>query len=128
MPRAFLPNVALVLAVTALSLLVPSVASAADSAVGKWEGTVETRRGANEVSLEFSKSGDGLEGTWTGPRGTSDLEEVEHEGANLTFVRNVEMRGNAIALNFTATIDGDTMNVTMETPRGESQFTLSRVK
>ena len=128
MHRSFLSALTLFVALLAISMLAPDVALASDSAVGKWQGTLETQRGANEVTVEFTSSGDDLEGTWTGPRGTSDLEEVEQEGAKVTFVRNVEMQGNAFTLNFAGTIDGDTMRVTMETPRGERQFTLSRVK
>jgi hypothetical protein len=101
---------------------------AADSVEGKWQGTLETQLGANEVTADFKGSDEELQGTWTGPRGTSDLEDVKYQGGTLTFVRNLEVQGNAITLNFAATIDGDTMSVTMSTPRGERKFTLTRVK
>ncbi len=125
MPRVFLSVLTLLVA---LVMLAPVVAMAADSVAGKWQGTLETQRGANEVTLEFKGSDEELQGTWTGPRGTSDLENVEYKGGNLTFVRNVEMQGNAFTLDFKATVDGDTMNVTMKTPRGERKFTATRVK
>ena len=128
MSRSFSPRLTLFIALANVSLLAPSVALAADSVVGKWQGTLETQRGATEVTLDFKGSDEDLQGTWTGQRGTSDLEDVEYESGSLTFVRNVEAQGNAFTLNFAATIDGDTMSVTMSTPRGEIPFTVARVK
>ena len=128
MPRSFLSNLTLFVALATITVLAPAAAMAADSVAGKWQGTLETQRGANEVTMDFKGSDDDLQGTWTGPRGTSDLEDVKYDGGNLTFVRNVEFQGNAFTLNFAATIDGDTMSVTMTTPRGQNQFTANRVK
>ena len=100
----------------------------ADSVVGKWEATIESPRGSNEVVMEFKGSDEELQGAWTDRRGTGDLEDVKYEDGKLTFERNLEFQGNALTIGYEATIDGDTMSVTMKTPRGEREFTAKRVE
>jgi hypothetical protein len=127
MTRPFAPILTLFIAF-AVSLLTPFDAIAADSVAGKWQGTLESPRGANQITLKFNGTDEALQGTWTGPRGTSDLRDVKYERPSLTFARDLAFAGNSVTLNCTATIDGDTMSVTMRTPRGERQFTANRVK
>ena len=46
----------------------------------------------------------------------------------LTFVRNVEFRGNAVRLDYECRVEGDALHVTMKTPRGEREFTAKRAE
>jgi hypothetical protein len=101
---------------------------AAGDPQGKWEATIEGPRGANDIVMHFEGTGDELKGTWTGPRGSSDLEDVKLTDDKLSFVRNLEFQGNAITLEYAAKIDGDTMNVVMTTPRGQREFTAKRAE
>ena len=101
-------------------------ASASDDVLGKWEATVETRRGNNDIVMEFTKSDGKLAGTFTARRGTEQLEDIAYADGKLTFTRNTEFQGNAITLNYSATVDGDTLKVTVSTPRGERSFTAKR--
>ena len=103
-------------------------ALAADGFFGKWEATLETPRGNNDITIELSGSTEAPSGTFTGPQGSSELEEVKIENDVLSFVRNVDVRGNAIRLDYKCRVEGDALYVTMKTPRGEREFTAKRAK
>ena len=107
-------------------LFVALPATAGGEVLGKWEATIETPRGTNEVVMEFTGSDEELQGTWTGRRGAADLDDVKYTDGKLTFKRHLEIQGNSITIDYEATVDGDTMNVKMTTPRGEREFTAKR--
>jgi len=115
------------LAVVLVSL-VALPAAAGEGVVGKWEATMETPRGSNEIAMDFKGSEAELQGTWTDRRGTADLDDVKYADGKLSFKRAVEFQGNSFTLGYAATVDGDTMNVTMTTPQGEREFTAKRAK
>ena len=106
------------------TIALPAIGS--DEVLGKWEATVETRRGPNDIAMEFTASEGGLAGTFTARDGVETLEDVEYSDGKLTFTRHTESQGFAITLNYSATVDGDAMNVTVSTPRGERSFTAKR--
>ncbi len=102
----------------------PAVAT--DEFVGKWDASVETRNGTHAVTFDFSSGDNGLEGTFTGPDGVETLHDVAYSDGKLTFTRDTESQGFAATLKYTATVDGNTMNVTVSTPRGERSLTATR--
>ena len=114
------------LALVLVSLALP--AAAGEGVLGKWEAAIETQRGTNEIVMEFKGSDEELQGRWTDGRGAADLDDVKYHDGKLSFKRAVELQGNSFTLDYAATIDGDTMNVTMTTPRGEREFTAKRAK
>ncbi len=111
---------ALVLAISA------APASASDDVVGRWVASVDTRRGPSEIVLEFTAVDEGLAGTFTARDGVEPLEDVEYADGTLTFTRKTESQGMLIALSYSANVEGETMSVVVETPRGERSFTASR--
>ena len=110
--------------VVLLCLALPATAD--EAVVGKWEATIETPRGTNEIVMEFTGSGEELQGTRTGPRGTGELADVKFEAEMLTFKRHLSFQGNEVTIEYELTLDGDTMNGKMITPRGEREFTAKR--
>ena len=112
---------------TALILgMVAVPATASDEVLGKWEAAVETRRGTNNIKMEFTEKDGELAGTFTARRGVEELEDVAYSDGTLSFTRDTEFQGTAITLSYSATVDGDTMNVTVSTPRGDRSFTAKR--
>ena len=107
-------------------LCLASVAMAEETVVGKWKATIETPRGTNEIIMEFTGTDEDLQGTWSGPRGTNELADVKMEAGMLTFKRHLSFQGNEVTIEYECTLDGDTMNGKMITPRGERQFTAKR--
>ena len=112
----------MVLAVLCLAL----PAMAAESAAGKWRATIETPRGTNEIVMEFKGTDEEFQGTWTGPRGSEELADVKFEAGMLSFKRHLSFQGNEVTIEYECTLEGDTMNGKMITPRGEREFTAKR--
>ena len=117
---------ATILLTTLILGMIAIPATASDEVLGRWEATVETRRGNNEIALEFTDSDVGLAGTFEARDGIEKLEDVAYLDGTLTFTRTTESQGFVMTLSYSATIDGDTMNVTVSTARGERSFIAKR--
>jgi hypothetical protein len=118
----------------ALALLVVTLGAATTLAAditGKWKGTVETPRGAQELSFDFHADGAKLTGTVTSPRGTSDITEGKIDGNTITFQQKISFNGNDFTIDYSGKVDGDTIKFT-RTRTGSDQppteFTATRVK
>jgi hypothetical protein len=116
----------------ATSLLVTALLtaplSAADNAdvVGQWASEVSRQGQTFEVSFEITEASGALAGTWTSPRGSDDLHDVAWDGTTLRFTRQLSTPQGDFELKYTATLDGDTLNGTLATPRGEREFSAKR--
>ena len=118
-PRLF------VLAALPLAFLLNAQADTVDNSpvLGKWTVKLEFQGQSREIVYEFTQAEDGsLSGTATSPRGSGELADVAWDGETLTFARNLERQGQQFSINYSATVDGDTMDGTMTTPRGERPF------
>ena len=100
----------------AACLALPAVASAQAApvadAVGTWNASFNTQNGAIPATLTLRKSGDKIVGTIASQEGSSDL-EAEVKGKALTVWFNYNANGQAIPIEMTGTIDGDTAKGTM---------------
>ena len=117
-------------ALAASTLIFSGAAIAADNSavLGKWTIPLEFQGQSFEVTLEISEGDGGLGGTWTTPRGSDPLADVAWDGETLTFQRNLERQGRSISIDCSATVEGNTMNGKMTTPRGEREFTGTRAE
>lgn len=123
--RRVFPLVLLAVLTIALTLVAAPALADGDPA-GSWSIELEFQGQAFTVTLAIEKTAEGYAGTWTTPRGTDELSDVAWDGTNLSFKRHLERQGNEITIEYSATIDGDTMNGTMSAPRGERPFTGKR--
>jgi hypothetical protein len=116
------------LASIAVGLLMAPLAWAADNAVvvGKWTLTSEMRGQQVESTLEITETDGTLAGSYTSQRGTDQLADVQWDGTKLTFKRNLDLGGNAITLEYSATVTADAMEGTVTSPRGDSPFSGKR--
>ena len=97
---------------------------------GKWEGTAETPRGAQEITFDFMEADGHLTGTITTQRGESEIEEGTVDGNSLSFKQTLNFQGREIVLSYTGTVDGDEIAFTREVEGRDrsSKFTAKRVK
>ncbi len=70
--------------------------------------------------------GGGLAGKWTADGESTDLRDVKFEGGTLTFVRSVDYQGSEFDINYSGTIDGDSITGAFTTPAGELETNGSR--
>ena len=104
---------------------------------GTWEISWETPRGATTSTFIFQQDGDTFTGTAQmamGGRGggagegTRELEvgDGKVEGAQVTFSLAMGRGERSFTFTFTGTVEGDAMEGTMTTMRGENPFTGKR--
>ena len=122
--RSKLPSLLAVALIVAVSLA-PAVLAADDAAVkGTWKVSFEMQGQPVDATLEIKDAeGGGLTGTWTGPRGSDTLQDVQWDGTELTFSRAVDRQGQQFTIQHTAKISGDTLEGKMVLPQREISFT-----
>lgn len=113
-------------------------ASAQVDVTGTWEVSWETQRGATTSTFTFVQEGTVLTGTalmaargGPGGGGGGEAREVEItdgkvEGNNLSFTLAMGMGERSMTLSFAGAVEGDEMEGTLTTPRGEIPFTGKR--
>lgn len=107
--------------------------AAAQSLTGTWLVSSETRRGPQTQTMTLVQDGSALTGSVTlsfgGRRGgggggggggsqTVDIEDGTVDGDSFSFSYTLTFGDNSIALSFSGTIDGDTMEGTIDGGRG----------
>ena len=97
---------------------------------GKWEATVETPRGAQDIAFDFIEADGHLTGTVSSRRGESEIEEGTVNGNDIAFKQSVSFQGRELVLSYTGTVDGDEIAFTREVEGRDrsSDFTATRVK
>jgi hypothetical protein len=102
--------------VIATSLVIPAAASAqtapAADALGTWNASFNTQNGVIPATLKFQKTGEKITGTIASDQGSNEL-EAEVKGKTLTVWFNYNANGQAIPIEMTGTIDGDSAKGTM---------------
>jgi hypothetical protein len=102
-------------------------APAADAA-GTWNASFNTQQGVIPATIKIQKSGEKLVGTIGSQEGESPI-EAELKGKSLSVWFNYNANGQAVPIEMTGTIDGDSAKGTMTaggSPAGD--WTASRAK
>ncbi len=123
MPRATL---ALLAAFVATPATLP--AQDVEDFLGEWTSTIETQRGTATTTYVFRMDGDVLKGTMSGRMGETEIDEVTYEDGTISFNLTRNFQGNSMTLTYTAKIVEGVMQGTVSTPRGEREFTATRVE
>ncbi len=96
---------------------------------GTWSYTINVPGNTVSGTFEFKDAGGSLDGTMSSDMGSQDLSGVAVEGKNITFATSVDYGGQSMNLDFDLTIDGDTINGTVQVANfGEFEVTGSRQK
>jgi hypothetical protein len=97
------------------------VALAADVS-GKWAFETQGRNGAVTNTLTLKASGGSLTGSLAGGRGGEvNISDGKVDGDNISFTVVREFNGNQITTKYSGKVAGDTINLTIEGPRGGPQ-------
>ena len=119
--------------VVAACLAVPAAAAAQTAAapgdaLGTWSASFNTQQGVIPATLKLEKSGDKITGSIGSQEGESPV-EAEVKGKTLTVWFNYNANGQAIPIEMTGTVDGDSAKGTMTaggSPAGDWTATRSR--
>jgi hypothetical protein len=83
-----------------------------DRLVGRWEGKIQSLQGERPTTLTFRKEGEAYSGKMPGlqPNSEINLKEIKIDGNKVTATADVETPQGAITINYTFTLEGETMN------------------
>jgi hypothetical protein len=124
-----LKNLSRKLSLALLFLTLGAVAALAADLTGKWNATVETPRGTQNITFDFHVDGATLTGKVTSQRGETDIQDGKIDGDNLSFSQTVNFNGNEMKINYTGKVDGDTIKFTRTVgDRPAVEFTAARGK
>jgi hypothetical protein len=99
------------------------IAAAANAVDGHWQGTISGPNGDFTINFTFKADGTKLTGTVETPNGDQPISDGKIEGDKLSF--KTQFQDNVI--EHEGTISGDTIQLKVKGPWGESDMTLKRV-
>lgn len=101
--------------------LAGGIAVAADNGavIGKWDLTLNIQGQSIPIAITIGEGANGLEGTWTGPQGSTPVSDVKFDGETLSFTRS----GPQGQMNMAFKVAGDTITGSLNTPGGELPVT-----
>jgi hypothetical protein len=91
---------------------------------GRWEGTVNGPDGEMQIAFNFKVDGAKLTGTVETPNGEVPIQDGKVEGDHISFKTSF---GDS-EIKHDGTAAGDTIQLKVEGPWGESQMTIKRAK
>jgi hypothetical protein len=94
---------------------------------GTWEMTSEGRNGPMTQTLTIKQDGATIKGTLTGPRGEAPFEGTV-AGNKVSFTIKRETPNGTFTLEYSATVNGDSMEGTVHSERFDRKFTAKRGK
>lgn len=109
---------------------------AAASIDGKWEGTVQSPRGEQQMTFTFKADGMNLTGTVAGGRGgESAIQEGMIHGEEVSFKQSLSFGDRSITFLYNGKLAGDTIEFTRKAEGGpgggpgrETTFTATRAQ
>ncbi len=118
-------------AILVLSLMVSGTAVAQGNAKvdGKWESKFTTPQGdTRTTTYTFKMEGDKLSGTVSGGMGGDTPLTGTVKGNEVKFTVTRQTPNGEMKSEYTATVEGDTMKGSVESPRGKRDWTATKAK
>ena len=94
---------------------------------GTWEMTSEGRNGPMTQTLTIQQDATTIKGTLSGPRGDTPFEGTV-AGNKISFTVKRDTPNGTFTLEYSATVDGDSMTGTIHSERFDRKFTAKRGK
>ena len=120
--KKFMRQLPAALALLLLLACVTSVGETPANVVGTWNIKLSGEAGSANQTIELKQDGGKITGTFKGPRQSGPLEGTV-DGNNIQF--HVRTR---VPLDYTGTVDGDTMKGTMSGRGKTGNWTAERAK
>ena len=114
----------------AMAFVMASVSRADDAKVtGKWESKFTTPQGDTmTTTFTFKQDGNKLTGTVVGGRGGESPLEGTVKGNEVKFTVTRTTPNGEMKSEYTATVEGDTMKGSVESPRGKRDWSATKAK
>lgn len=95
------------------ALMIVAVSAQNADLTGTWVLQVETGQGGGSPTFTFKQTGEKLEGTYQGTFGKADVTGTV-KGNDATWSFKVDAQGNAMTIEYTGKVDGDSMEGTVK--------------
>jgi hypothetical protein len=106
-----------------------TLAALAADVSGQWTSTFTTQIGEQHYTYTFKVDGDKLTGTAKNDNGTTEITDGSIKGDDISFVENIDMMGNKIAITYTGKVSGDEIKFTRKVGDfATEELTAKRVK
>jgi hypothetical protein len=106
-----------------------TLAALAADVSGQWASTFTTQIGEQHYTYTFKVDGDKLTGTAKNDNGTTEITDGSIKGDDISFVENIDMMGNKIAITYTGKVSGDEIKFTRKVGDfATEELTAKRVK
>jgi polyisoprenoid-binding protein YceI len=93
-----------------------------EALLGTWD--VETESGEYTFTFVFSMDGETLKGTFTGDSGEAEMESLSFEDNEVKFTVDIGM----MVIDFSATIEGDSLEGMLSMEYGEANISGKKIK
>lgn len=110
----------------ALTLATSMTYAGNNSVIGDWTMVMEMRGRQMERHLHIEQAGDGLSGTFSGDRGTSEVSDITFDGKKLSFAIVRESPRGEFRMEFEGELAGDRLIGKLNSPMGASEMTGTR--
>ncbi len=94
--------------------------------LGEWD--VQTEDGQYSFVFTFAMEDDKLTGVFQGSTGEVAMENLSYENNELTFTVNIEAGGQTMQIDFSATIQGDSLDGYLSLQYGEANISGKKRK
>jgi DUF4097 and DUF4098 domain-containing protein YvlB len=94
--------------------------------LGEWD--VQTEDGQYTFVFNFSMEGENLKGIFQGTSGDVEMEDLSFENSELSFRVNIDAGGQVMTIDYSATIEGDTLKGYLSMEYGEGNITGKKRK
>jgi hypothetical protein len=109
--------------VAGVLILVAAIGALAAEVDGRWQGTVSGPNGDFTLTFTFKAEGAKLTGSVETPNGEQPITDGKVEGNKISFKTHF----NDSEIDHQGTVSGDTIQLQVTGPWGESEMTLKRV-
>jgi len=97
-----------------------------EALLGEWD--VQTEDGQYTFVFSFSMENDTLTGMFQGSTGEVEMEDLSYENNELSFTVNIEAGGQTMQIDFSATIQSDTLEGYLSLQYGEANISGKKRK
>jgi hypothetical protein len=97
-----------------------------EALLGEWD--VQTEDGQYAFVFIFSMEDGALKGVFQGSSGEVEMEDLTYKDNEVTFSVNIEAGGRSMPIDFSATIEGDTLEGMLSLEFGEANISGKKRK
>ena len=109
-----------------VSFLFAAQDEAYETLLGEWD--VQTEDGQYQFVFKFSIEGDVLKGMYHGTTGDVEMEDLTYENNELSFTVHIDAGGQSMAIEYAATVKGDSLEGYLSMEYGEANITGKKRK